>query len=58
MVVVNGHHCSHCDETDYLSQCSGGKGPSYRVNNYARDKKKCTRRKYSSIRKFLVFFFF
>ena len=40
MVGGNGHHCSNCDETDYLGPCSGGKGHSYRVNIYARDGKK------------------
>ena len=40
MIGGNGHHCSNCDETDYLGPCSGGKGHSYRVNIYARDGKK------------------
>ena len=40
MVGGNGHHCSDCDETDYLGPCSGGKGHTYRVNIYALDDKK------------------
>lgn len=34
----NGHHCDSCSEKDYLGPCSGGRGNTYRVNIYAKDK--------------------